>query len=195
MKLISYVVEEPQRDEHKIAYKFPYNAAEILSGENTYLLDKFFEDSNINDEDKYEDLNEDEGKKIDNDENHENETHVVATDCEESKNNKLETKEDILKEIDSVVESMKKVSLTVEEEENQEKVNAETPAAEKKEDESDNKINEEVSVREVEFNKNEDVSEKESDAPEESKAEKITNETEKELADVENRNEKDLKVN
>ena len=59
ISLLKYVIKEPERDELKTAYKYPFNSSEILSSENTFLLDKFFEDSN-QDEDKYEEINDNE---------------------------------------------------------------------------------------------------------------------------------------
>jgi hypothetical protein len=65
LNILKYVVKEPDSDDHKTGYKFPFNACELLSGENSYIIDKFFEDSNTeNDEDKYEELDEYEGEKI-----------------------------------------------------------------------------------------------------------------------------------
>jgi hypothetical protein len=58
ISLINYVIREPSADGHKIGYKYPFNAAEILSGDNTALLDRFFEDSNLPDKDEYEVLDE-----------------------------------------------------------------------------------------------------------------------------------------
>ena len=73
INILKYVVKEPESDDHKIGHKFPFNASELLSGENTYLIDKFFEDSNVEDEDdKYEELDEFEGEKLDKAENSEN---------------------------------------------------------------------------------------------------------------------------
>ncbi len=62
---MKYVIKEPESDEHKTGHKYPFNASELLSCENNYLIDKFFEDSNIkDDEDKYEELDEYDGSKI-----------------------------------------------------------------------------------------------------------------------------------
>jgi hypothetical protein len=65
MGIINYAIKEPDSDEHKPAYKYPFNATEILSGENSYLIDKFFQDSNQVEEEKYEDIEEDIQKKED----------------------------------------------------------------------------------------------------------------------------------
>jgi len=87
--LLKYVVREPEKDEHKTGYKYPFNAAEILSSENSYLLDKFFEDSNNSgDEDKYEELDEEEAG---NEANRQNEERIEG-DSEAEKTEELFTK-------------------------------------------------------------------------------------------------------
>ena len=96
-------------DEHKLAYKYPFNAADILSGENTYLLDKFFEDSNSPDDDKYEELDDYEADKPKED----NEEKGNENENEEKGN---EDDKDILDQMDEVVEKIQKLEIVADNE-------------------------------------------------------------------------------
>lgn len=43
--MIDYISNEPKNEnDHKLGYKFPYFASEILSSENVFIIDKFFEE-------------------------------------------------------------------------------------------------------------------------------------------------------
>lgn len=44
IKLIDYITKEPAVDNHKIGYKYPFNASEVLTSENVFVIDKFFEE-------------------------------------------------------------------------------------------------------------------------------------------------------
>lgn len=108
-------------DEHKSGYKFPFNAAEILSGENTYLLDKFFEDSNSQEEDHYEALDEPEKEQI---EEVKKETPITTTDQEVESIvkgvNEMELQNNIVEGEDSKEEEIKTQEVNLEDKENQE---------------------------------------------------------------------------
>jgi hypothetical protein len=110
-------------DEHKPAYKYPFNAADVLSGENTYLLDKFFEDSNVFEEDRYEELDE-EGEKAQREINEDVNETSKPNELEKNLENANETKE-IMDEINEVVEKIQNIELHTNEEskldDNQEK--------------------------------------------------------------------------
>ncbi len=46
-KLLDYILKEPPQDsDQKVGHKFPYYACEILCSENVFLLEKYFEDVN-----------------------------------------------------------------------------------------------------------------------------------------------------
>jgi hypothetical protein len=58
-KLIDYISIEPKNEnEHKLGYKFPYFASEILASENVFIIDKFFEE-----EEEHQYLKNDENEK------------------------------------------------------------------------------------------------------------------------------------
>lgn len=62
-KLIDYITKEPVSNEHKIGYKFPFTACEILASENSQILDKIFEERFV-DEDKSNILEDNEIEKM-----------------------------------------------------------------------------------------------------------------------------------
>lgn len=65
--LMDYMLKEPSKDcEHKIGHKFPYFSCEILCSENVFLLEKYFEDCNKQDDNKDEEEN-DHHHKVDED--------------------------------------------------------------------------------------------------------------------------------
>ncbi len=113
--LINYVIREPEVDEHKPAYKYPFNAADILSGENTYLLDKFFEDSNVLDEDRYEEFDE-EVERGQRQINEESNQIPKANELDKNIETANETKE-IMDEINEVVEKIQNIELQANNEE------------------------------------------------------------------------------
>lgn len=44
-RLIDYIIKEPIHEDKRYGYKFPFNAAEILCSENSFIINKFFEKS------------------------------------------------------------------------------------------------------------------------------------------------------
>ena len=60
IELVNYIVNEPQSDERKIGYLFPFNACEILCSENVYVLNKIFDNSNQKEDAKHSFKNENE---------------------------------------------------------------------------------------------------------------------------------------
>ena len=110
--LINYVIREPEVDEHKPAYKYPFNAADVLSGENTYLLDKFFEDSNTFEEDRYEELDEEQPQR------EKEEESVLEKKCEDDLQLQLQQNVDsagdtkgLINEISEVVEKIQNIEI------------------------------------------------------------------------------------
>jgi len=62
-RLIDFITKEPVSNEHKIGYKFPFTACEILASENSQILDKIFEERFV-DEDKSNILEDNDTEKI-----------------------------------------------------------------------------------------------------------------------------------
>jgi hypothetical protein len=62
-KLIDFITKEPVSNEHKIGYKFPFTACEILASDNSQILDKIFEERFV-DEDKSNILEDNDTEKI-----------------------------------------------------------------------------------------------------------------------------------
>lgn len=118
MKFISYAISEPESNEYAVGYKFPFNASEILSSENTYLIDKFFEDSSVTEEgDKYEELDEYEGEKVKSRSEEKNDQWETMKIEDNSNEHKEENTNDILDQITSAADQIGNIKLEVEDEE------------------------------------------------------------------------------
>ncbi len=48
INIMNYIIKEPEVDDKKIGYKYPYNACEILCSESVFIIDKFFEEKSNN---------------------------------------------------------------------------------------------------------------------------------------------------
>jgi hypothetical protein len=112
LKLLKYVVLEPETDDYKFAKKFPFNASELLSGENGTLIDKFFEDSEAEIEnDKLEDLDESELDKPSRTDKNE----YKSEENNEEKNENLKLKEDSEGEVDELLKKLESMKMGIEE--------------------------------------------------------------------------------
>jgi len=115
INILKYVVKEPESNDHKIGYKFPFNASELLSGENTYIIDKFFEDSNPEEEgEKYEEIDEEETNKrgdslyTQNDDGSKGEKNDIKDEIDVNKI-KVDVSSD--GEVDAIVEKMQTITI------------------------------------------------------------------------------------
>lgn len=64
-KLIDYISVEPlNENDQKSSFKFPYFASEILTSENPFIIDKFFEEDEVSENEKNSEIQKDEIKVI-----------------------------------------------------------------------------------------------------------------------------------
>ena len=179
-KLIDYSTKMPSIEDQKHGHKYPFNATEILCSENIILIEKIFNESNL--ETSHEENNEKKDKS-ENEEDNEEEILPVALDDDdlnkkENIENDEEKKEDEKKEEKKEEKENEKKEDDKKEEKKEEKEN-EKKEDEKKEEKKEEKENEKEQKEE---NKPEEINEK--------KNEKIKNPEEKNEEDKKKTNEK-----
>ena len=95
--MIDYITTEPLNEmDQKSSFKFPYFSSEILTSENVFIIDKFFEEEEVNESRKNSDIQKEEIKimnsgsseieiNINDDNNNENEIKEKSNNLKETK--------------------------------------------------------------------------------------------------------------
>ena len=174
-KLIDYSTKMPSIEDQKHGHKYPFNATEILCSENIILIEKIFNESNL--ETSHEENNEKKDKS-ENEEDNEEEILPVALD-DDDLNKKENIENDEEKKEDEKKEEKK------EEKENEKKED------DKKEEKKEEKENEKKEDEKKEEKKEEKENEKEQ--KEENKPEEINEKKNEEIKNPEEKNEEDKK--
>ena len=195
-KLIDYSTKMPSVDsDQKHGHKYPYNATEILCSDNIVLIEKIFNENNL-ESSQNEEINE-KKEKAENEEENDEEILPVALDDENDvkkeedlKNEKKKKKkEDEKKEVEKK-EDEKKEEEKKDDEKKEEEKKEEEKKEEKKEEEKNTQI-EENKAEETKENKKEEMKETE----EKNQQEEIkSNEKNEEEKKEENKKEEDSKV-
>ena len=107
-KLIDYSTKMPIIDDQKKGHKFPFNATEILCCDNNDILERFFNEIKISEDDDSDDEENEEDEEKKDDEKKEEEKKKEEENKEEEKKEKEEKKEEEKKEKEEKKEEEKK---------------------------------------------------------------------------------------
>ena len=130
-KLIDYSTKMPIIDDQKKGHKFPFNATEILCCDNNDILERFFNEIKISEDDDSDDEENEEDEEKKDDEKKEEEKKKEEENKEEEKKEKEEKKEEKKKEEEKKEKEEKK-----EEEKKEEEKKEEEKKEEEKKDEN-----------------------------------------------------------
>ena len=130
-KLIDYSTKMPIIDDQKKGHKFPFNATEILCCDNNDILERFFNEIKISEDDDSDDEENEEDEEKKDDEKKEEEKKKEEENKEEEKKEKEEKKEEKKKEEEKKEKEEKK-----EEEKKEEEKKEEVKKEEEKKDEN-----------------------------------------------------------
>ena len=126
-KLIDYSTKMPIIDDQKKGHKFPFNATEILCCDNNDILERFFNEIKISEDDDSDDEENEEDEEKKDDEKKEEEKKKEEENKEEEKKEKEEKKEEKKKEEEKKEKEEKKEEEKKEEEKKEEEKKDENP--------------------------------------------------------------------